>query len=191
MHLVPGRRAGNVTREFRRRGRVLSVPGDEDVAILRPPVGLATLMVGDQEVSVMNTPGFTAHNSLYQSNRHYLAGLISSWSPSATVVPLFRAAFKFPQGGGGRLSRDVWPMFEQLHEIVYQYMLWRSTALRKGMLRFDRDLLRWRLHQHPFELGELWRLRPWLSKRAGLQSWRVRLPIRNDAVQWEVYPSGL
>ena len=49
----------------------------------------------------MNTPGFTAHNSLYQSNRHYVAGLISSWSPSATVVPLFRAPIKFSQGEGG------------------------------------------------------------------------------------------
>ncbi len=49
----------------------------------------------------MSTPGFTAHNSLYQSNRHYVAGLISSWSPSAKVVPLFRAPIKFPQGEGG------------------------------------------------------------------------------------------
>ena len=57
----------------------------------------------------MNTPGFTAHNSLYQSNRHYVAGLISSWSPSATVVPLFRASTKFPQGGGGDCHETCGP----------------------------------------------------------------------------------
>ena len=57
----------------------------------------------------MNTPGFTAHNSLYQSNRHYLAGLISSWSPSATVVPLFRAPIKFPQGEGGDCHETCGP----------------------------------------------------------------------------------
>ncbi len=57
----------------------------------------------------MNTPGFTAHNSLYQSNRHYVAGLISSWIPSATVVPLFIAPIKFPQGEGGDCHETCGP----------------------------------------------------------------------------------
>lgn len=47
LHLVPGSRARDFTRAFRRRDRVLSAPGDEDVASLRPPVGLAILMVGN------------------------------------------------------------------------------------------------------------------------------------------------
>ena len=57
----------------------------------------------------MNTPGFTAHNSLYQSNRHYVAGLISSWSRSATVVPHLRAPIKFPQGDGGDCHENCGP----------------------------------------------------------------------------------
>ena len=56
----------------------------------------------------MSTPGFTARHSLYRSNRHYVAGLISSWSPSARVVPL-RAAIKFPQGGGGDCHETCGP----------------------------------------------------------------------------------
>ena len=57
----------------------------------------------------MNTPGFTAHHSLYKSKRHYVAGLISSWIPSAAVVPLFRAAIKFPQGGEGDCHETCGP----------------------------------------------------------------------------------
>ena len=57
----------------------------------------------------MNTPGFTAHNSLYHSDRHYIAGLNSSWSPSATVVPLFRAPIKFPQGDEGDCHETCGP----------------------------------------------------------------------------------
>jgi hypothetical protein len=43
----------------------------------------------------MNTPGFTAHESLYRSNRHYVTALASSWNPPAAVV----AAFKVPPNG--------------------------------------------------------------------------------------------
>ena len=57
----------------------------------------------------MNMPGFTAHNSLYQSNRHYAGGLISSWSPSSTVLPLFRAPIKFPQGDAGDCHETCGP----------------------------------------------------------------------------------
>jgi hypothetical protein len=45
----------------------------------------------------MNTPGFTAHDSLYRSDQHYIAGLISSWGPPAAVAP----GFKVPPGGEG------------------------------------------------------------------------------------------
>ena len=57
----------------------------------------------------MNTPGFTADQSLYLSNRHYITGLISSWRPSAAVVPLFRAPIEFPQGGGGDCHETCGP----------------------------------------------------------------------------------
>lgn len=45
----------------------------------------------------MNTPGFTAHDSLYRSNQHYAIGLISSWFSPAMAMP----AYKCPPGEGG------------------------------------------------------------------------------------------
>ena len=45
----------------------------------------------------MNTPGFTAHQSLYLSNRHYITGFIATWNLPGTVMP----EFDVPKNGGG------------------------------------------------------------------------------------------
>ena len=43
----------------------------------------------------MRVPGFTAHDSLYRSNRRYAEGSVSSWSPPEVALPAL------PIGGGG------------------------------------------------------------------------------------------
>lgn len=51
----------------------------------------------------MNTPRFTAHDSLYRSTQHYAIGLISSWISPAAIM----SAYKYPPGEQGIVMRNA------------------------------------------------------------------------------------
>jgi hypothetical protein len=67
-----------------------------------------------------------------------------------------------------------------LQEKVYQYMLWRCTTLRQGLLYFNSDLLWWKMRSHHLGREELRGLRQGVPQRVVLR--RRRLPALSTGV---------